>query len=308
MAIDGIQANESTSGGVPYAGTIYTNDTTLDAWQGIVNQNVGQASGSTGNVALISELESTLNNAFLQINALAATTGYASVSSTSLDGLNTQNGIAETFVINITSGLSLSDYVYITGDAGDIFVLRWDSDLTTSGYQGQAKLQSGGGIVPLGGLKPTNFINVAGDLGASGGGDPPAPPYPQGPRFNDGQGALCTGCQNFDQGGFFTGYWLTTGSPTNPADATHSVPYGKSSSLSNGVFVGGWYSINTEFSMTSGTSGVYVSPPITPAIDVKKEVSVDNQLTWDDANSPTGPTTFAAARSTSGSRSPTAAT
>ena len=263
VAVDGIQADERTSGGVPFAGTIYTNDSTLSAWQNIVNQNSGQASGSTGNVALISQLETSLNSAFTQINALAVTPGYASASSTSLDNLDTTNGIAETFVINITSGLGISSKIDITGDAGDIFILRWDTDANFSnGYDGQVKFQSGGAIVPHGGLKPTNFIHVAGDIGSSGGGSTPASPYPQGPRLNDGQGALCTGCQDFSGGGYFTGYWLTTGSPDNPADGTHSVPYGDSSSLSNGIFVGGWYSINTKFSMTSGTSGVYVSPPV----------------------------------------------
>ena len=39
VAVDGIQAAERTSGGVPYAGTIYTNDSTLGAWASIVDQN-----------------------------------------------------------------------------------------------------------------------------------------------------------------------------------------------------------------------------------------------------------------------------
>ena len=49
---------------------------------------------------------------------------------------------------------------------------------------------------------------------------------------------------------FFTGYWLTTGDPAN----------GDTSPLSNAIFVGGWYSSTDKFSMTSGTSGVYVAP------------------------------------------------
>jgi hypothetical protein len=51
-------------------------------------------------------------------------------------------------------------------------------------------------------------------------------------------------------GGFFTGYWLTTGKPGSY----------ESSSLSNGIFVGGWYTLAVKFSMTSGTSGAYVAP------------------------------------------------
>lgn len=104
-------------------------------------------------------------------------------------------------------------------------------------------------------MTATNFINVAGDINASGGGTNPASPYPQGPRYDDGLGALITGGSDFAGGGFFTGYWLTTGDPVK----------GETSSLSNAIFVGGWYSSTTKFSMTSGTSGVYVSPIPEPA-------------------------------------------
>jgi SdrD B-like domain/Secretion system C-terminal sorting domain len=253
VAVDGIQAKERTSGGVPFAGTIYTNDGSLSNWSGIVSQNAGQATVATNQTLLISGLEADLANAFAQINAMVPSPGYASVSATSLNNLNTQNSVAETFVINITSGLSVSSKINITGDAGDCFVLRWDTDGNPiNGYQGQTKFQSGGAIVPKGALKPSNFINVAGDINSSGGGSNPPAPYPQGPRTNNGTGSLISNASNFNGGGFFTGYWLTTGKPTT----------GESSSLSNGIFVGGWYTIATKFSMTSGTSGVYVAPNI----------------------------------------------
>ena len=126
MAIDGIEADERTSGSFAYAGTIYTNDATLDAWQDIVDNNPGQAFGSTNQTTLISGLESSLESVFTQINALTATAGYSSVSSTSLDGLNTQNSINEVYVINVTSGFQVSSQISITGDAGDVFILRLD--------------------------------------------------------------------------------------------------------------------------------------------------------------------------------------
>lgn len=293
VAVDGIQADERTSGSVPYAGTMYTNDNTFGAWQSIIDQNPLQATGVTNEVARINDLEADLISAIQQINALPASPGFGSVSSTSLDGLNTQNGINEVFVINITSGLNFSSKINITGDPGDVFILRWDTDGDpTNGYQGQLKPQSGGAIVPLGGLTPTNFINVAGDINASGGGTTPASPYPQGPRFNDGQGALINGGSDFSGGGFFTGYLLTTGSP-DIFDPGSGLFIGDTSSLSNGIFVGGWYTLTTQFSMTSGTSGVYVSPnPSTlqaPDVDIEKFVSVDGGVTFEDSDTDPGP-------------------
>ncbi len=285
VAVDGIQAKERTSGTVPFAGKIYTNDTTLGAWQNIVDANSGQASGMTDQTARISGLEADLISAFQQTNALTATPGYSSVSSASLNGLNTQNGKDETFIINVTSGLNFSSQINITGDGGDVFILRWDTDGNPiNGYQGVVKPQSGGAIVPHGGLTPSNFINVAGDIQSSGGGSTPGTPYPQGPRYDGGQGALIDGGSDFSGGGFFTGYWLTTGKPDS-YDADTGLYYGATQSLSNGIFVGGWYTITTKFSITSGTSGVYVSPRgAHPSIDVEKYVSVDYGTTWLDAD------------------------
>src|SRR6185312_7035096 len=202
VAVDGLSASERTSGRVAYAGTIFTNDSSLGAWQSIVNQNASQASASTGNTSLISSLKGSLTAAFAQINSLPATPGYESVSSTSLNGLNTTDGVAKTYVINVTSGFQVSSQINITGDPGDVFILRWDSDHNfNNGYQGMVKFQSGGAIVPYGGLTPASFIHVAGDIDASGGGSNPAAPYPQGPRLNDGTGALIRGGSNFQGGG-----------------------------------------------------------------------------------------------------------
>jgi hypothetical protein len=259
VAVNGVVASERTSGTIPYAGTIYTNNNTLGPYQNIINANTGQASYYLNESTRLTNLKTDLENAFKQINALTTTSGYSGVSAMSLDGLNTQNGINQTFVINITSGFQVSNHINITGDAGDLFVLRWDNDANFSnGYNGQVKFQSGGAIIPLGGLKPTNFISVAGDINSSGGGSNPALPFPQGPRINNGTGSLINGGSNFNGGGFFTGYWLTTGTPTiAPAGEQ---PYGKTAAQSNGIFVGGWYTKTTEFSLTGGSSGVYIQP------------------------------------------------
>lgn len=253
VAVNGLIARERTSGSVPFAGTIYTNDNSFPSWQNILNQNTSQSSGVTNASIQVNPLINSLNTAFADINAMTPSFGFENVSSTSLNGLNTQNSIAEIFVINITSGLSVSSKINITGDAGDLFILRWDTDADpNNGYQGITKFQSGGAIVPLGGLIATNFVNVAGDISSSGGGNTPAAPYPQGPRLDNGSGALIANGADFNGGGFFTGYWLTTGDPVT----------GKTQSLSNAIFVGGWYTTSTQFSMTSGTSGVHLAPSV----------------------------------------------
>lgn len=268
VVVDGLQARERTSGGVPFAGTLYTNDSTGGAWQSIVTTNAGQASLVTGQTSLVSGLEKDLVTAIQDINALAPTAtasfagrsyNFANLSSSALNGLNTTDGIGQTFVINVTSGLQVSQKINISGDANDVFVLRWDTDANPgNGYQGQVKFQSGGAIVPNGGLKLGNFIHVAGDINSSGGGSNPAVPFPQGPVNEDG--TLIQGGKNFSGGGFFTGYWLTTGAPSSTPDPLTGLYTGPTSSLSNGIFAGGWYSLTTKFSMTSGTSGVHVCP------------------------------------------------
>jgi uncharacterized repeat protein (TIGR01451 family) len=256
VVVDGIQAKERTSGTVPFAGNLITNDTTLSSWQAIVDKNTGQATRQTGQLALVAGLKAELAAAFSQINRLAATSGFTSVSATSLNGLNTQDGINRTYVINVTSGFEVSTKINVRGDSGDVYVLRWDSDANfADGYEGLVKFKSGGAIVPLGGLTAGNFIHVAGDITASGGGSNPASPYPQGPRLNNGTGALIANGDDFSGGGFFTGYWLTTGAPTASNNAL--VSGGKTSPFSNAIFVGGWYSLSDSYSMTSGTSGVH---------------------------------------------------
>ncbi len=252
VAVNGLLAQTRTSGTLAYAGTIATNAAGPGAWQRILGANLGQATVLPAQTALLDALDASLDDAFAQVDALAATPGFESRTPASLDGLDSTDGRAETIVVNVTSQMKVSSQIAVTGDAGDVYVLRWDEDADASnGYDGEVKFQSGGAIVPLGGLTAGNFVHVAGDINASGGGATPAAPYPQGPRLDGGRGALIGGGQDFSGGGFFTGYWLTTGEPGSA----------KTSSLSNAIFVGGWYSSAKKFSLTSGTSGVHVCPP-----------------------------------------------
>jgi uncharacterized repeat protein (TIGR01451 family) len=259
VAVNGLRASRRSSGSFAYAGTIFTNDHTMGGWQRILNNNPAQSAASFGQTTRLAQLEADLKAAMLEINALPVTPGFESRASTSLAG--DYSARPETrFVINVTSGFGISSKIEIRGRADQIFILRWDTDANfANGYQGQVKFQSGGAIVPMGGLTAANFVHVAGDLNASGGGSNPAAPFPQGPRLNNGYGALIPGASNFSGGGFFTGYWLTTGRPTTRDPAT-GLWFGETSSFSNAIFVGGWYSMTTKFSMTSGTSAVHVCP------------------------------------------------
>jgi hypothetical protein len=261
VAIRGTVARERTSGSFGYAGTIFTDAPQLRAWQRIVDNNPGQAASSGNETARINALEAELKARIVELSNLPATTGFASRSAASLNGLDFSGSPETRIVINVTSGLGVSSRINIGGRADQVIIIRWDTDGNPANlrYEGQVKFQSGGAIVPQGGLTPSNFIHVAGDINSSGGGSTPPPPFPQGPRLDDGQGALIGGGSNFSGGGFFTGYWLTTGKPSI-RDAATGIWFGETASFSNAIFVGGWYSMTTKFSMTSGTSAVHICP------------------------------------------------
>lgn len=257
VAINGLQASERTSGNFAFGGKLYSNAASAEGWQNIINNNGAQASFIGNQQGLLNQLHNDLEGAFSEINILEVTGGYDGISPEILNGFNSENNTPETFVFNINDEFTVKTKINIRGDFDDLFIFRWDTDRNFSnGYNGQVKFQSGGAIVPQGYLNAWNFIHVAGDINASGGGNTPAAPYPQGPRTQGGYGPLINGGSDFNGGGFFTGYWLTTGKPE--IFTAGEQPYGKTSSLSNAVFAGGWYSKTTKFSMTSGTSGVYV--------------------------------------------------
>jgi len=253
VAYDGNQATEKMNSHVPpFAGTLFTNAANQGSWAGIVTGNIPQATSSTGNTAKISGLETDLASAFSQINALSATAGYTSVSSAALNGLNTQNGIAETFVINITSGFTVNTHLNVTGDANDTFILRWDTDANFSnGYGGEVSFANGGCINPLGNLTPTNFISVAGDIGTSGTTNNISTCTGLAPYLNQLATTVVGGGAPADGGGAFTGYWLTTGDPTTHDPGT----------LAGAVFVGGWYTSTDTFSLDGASGGVWARPP-----------------------------------------------
>ena len=162
------------------------------------------------------------------------------------------NGVSDTVVIDITDGGG-DEYYVVDGDAEDIFVFRWDK---AGNYGTSVMFEDGGGVVPLdgGNLTPGNFVHLAGVL-ESGGGGVRYPSLPCGPSDNEfnevvtGAEADCTVDGNFNEGGFFVGYWLTIGASNNENGA-----------FSNSNFAGGWYTNNTKFNFKSDSSGIHWCP------------------------------------------------
>ena len=173
---------------------------------------------------------------------LPATPGYEAWQAAAAEGttLDFKGCPGELIVIDAVGNFDINRPINICADASDLVVIRWDPN-------NQVKFSGGGGIIPTCGLTPDRLVHIAGDLNGSGGGSNP-PGLPQCPQGKDG--SCIPGSSNFNGGGWFVGYWLTTGKSAG----------GQTSTMSNVIWVGGWYSITTKFSMTSGTSGSYYPP------------------------------------------------
>ncbi len=255
VAVNGLVARERSSGSFDYIGTIHTNRDQLDRYQRIINNNPSTASVQYNQHGLLDMLEADLEHAIATITDLPVTPGFESRSSSSLNGLDVQDGQGRVYVINVTSGLSSSSPINIYGDEDDLFILRWDTNPSVPGYFGEVRFSGGGGINPLGALTPANFVHVAGSLNSSGGGSNLSGVLPY----------IAEIPNSFSGGGFFVGYWLTTGDPSKKFE---------SSSFSNARFVGGWYTSATKFSMTSGTAGVHVLPTRRPSLGQCEQNSI----------------------------------
>ena len=238
-------AKEETSGTVPYAGEIVTVHPSLTDFQTIIDNNVGQATGADGQTTMATQLTSDFDAAVAQIDSLAVDPSYhitTSDPSTDVNNLNTQNGISETYIIDVTGGdITIQDPISITSDASDIFVWRWNK---ANGYANEVDFKDGNTIIPQGGLSPGNFFHLAGYLKSSGGGNPPPEPYPQGPYIDN---ALITNGAAYSNENYFTGYWLTID------------PNSSQAKISNAVWVGGWYTNTTHIEIDKG-GGYYTCP------------------------------------------------
>ena len=156
IAVNGIIANEDSSGSFAYAGTIYTNDVLANGigkWQDFVDANSApsvtpsQAFVDYDEVQRISDLNTDFINAWNDLDNRPSTPAYTSLNTlTALSNHNFQDNNPETIVIDITGDFNPKSHFQIQGDAGDIFVLRWDK---ANNYAAQVKFQDGGAIAPV---------------------------------------------------------------------------------------------------------------------------------------------------------------
>ena len=100
------------------------------------------------------------------------------------------------------------------------------------------KFQSGGAIVPQGGLTAGQLHPRGGRHQLLGRRQQPARPLSAGAASEQRDGRLDQRSVDFSGGGFFTGYWLTTGA--DHARLSERPLLGKIAP-SNAIFVGGWY-------------------------------------------------------------------
>lgn len=218
---------------------VFTESSARAAWNGPSDSYIGEVA-LAGSDDRSSRLKQQFETAVAAIQALQPTPGYEDVDLSSLDGLDTRDGVNMTYVMNITRWDG-RQVINIAGDAGDTFIFRWDSDPSTPHPEGEVRFHSGGGINPLGDLSPTNFVHLAGQINASGGGQVPSGLR----RYIEDLPDTTSG------GGYLTGYWLTLGDSVrarNPA-------------LSRARIVGGWFTAAAHFSITSSSAGIRVAPP-----------------------------------------------
>ena len=237
-----------------YTGKIVTSDTSsLGHWQTIVDQNSDTATVEFGVSA--SKLRDDFRKAMDEIKAKTVTTGFHDVTVHDFKDpafANFQNGLGETIVIDIRPGRVEGFNMYVTGDADDTIIFRWDEDVDpTNGLSGKSEVKRGGAIVPLGGLKPNRIIHAMYELAAPGGPEdaPPSelwsqPSYPNGnpiPRATNFAGAS------------LTGYWLIEGN----------------SKLDSGIIFGGLYTMSPsfEFKMSAGMHVPLATPEEEEVLD-----------------------------------------
>ena len=218
---------------------VFTEAAGRAAWKGPSDNYVGDVA-LAGSDSRSMRLKQQFESAVTTIKSLQPTPGFENVDLSSLNGLDTRDGVNRTYVMNITRWDG-RQVINIAGDAGDTFIFRWDSDPTTAHPEGEVRFHSGGGINPLGDLTPTNFVHLAGQINASGGGQ-----VPSGLRkYTEDLPGTASG------GGYLTGYWLTLGDSAraqNPA-------------MSRTRVIGGWFTSAKSFSITSSSAGIRVAPP-----------------------------------------------
>mmetsp|Transcript_23495 Transcript_23495/g.44678 ORF Transcript_23495/g.44678 Transcript_23495/m.44678 type:complete len:374 (+) Transcript_23495:432-1553(+) len=215
------------------------------------NENAADVEFVYEQTDLAAELSQEYDDIVAEILSYNAHEGYSTAMPADFftpGAVNFENGIAETIVIDIKTEKVQSDYMYVTGDAEDIIIFRWDDHWAcqaNNGCQGKIEIKEGSAIIPLGGLPMNRIINIAEEINAAG--EVYAPSeykelgYDQ-PHFEDG-----TPMPNGKKfaGGFFSGYWFVTGEKLQADQAQ---------------IIGGVYTKAKDVELTK-SAGMHLTPP-----------------------------------------------
>jgi len=297
-----------SSGGYEWAGTMFVDIDSSDEGEFAWDRHVTEAAGNGNTAAMVwnantvvDGLTDDFHTAFNYLDGLTPDFVRSSLSAAFPDtysggigdgtplfhrdgsGNLFKNNVPETIVVEIDGGADSNSWWFVDGDASDIFVFLWRD---SSGEYTDLVKWGGGGIMPApdSDLKPGNFVHLAGKLGGSGGGNYPTW-IPNGANDNDFgvtvNEKVGEEMGEFKKGGWFVGYWLTIGDESSG---------NSNGSMSSSNFIGGWYSNNTDFILTSGMSGTQACPNVESIIVATTDAPTSGPTSIPTSSPTTNPT------------------
>lgn len=140
-------------------------------------------------------LATDFNRAVAEILSYGSTATMVSDDFLVKGAVNKENGVDETIVIDIKAEQIKEKVMYVTADARDTVIFRWDANqacATNGACSGRVEIKDGSAIVPLGGLTVDRIFHLADFIHAGGSRNPvPAELMPLGldkPTRPDGTG------------------------------------------------------------------------------------------------------------------------
>lgn len=240
---------------VAYGGKIYTSsseDNGIGEWSKILDNNPEQAQVRYDQAPLIKVLQTDFHTAMDEICDLEATEGYeaydAEKHAENEIPLDFEDGKNRLIVIDVKEDkMKVEKPLILKGDPGDLFVFRWGYQKKPDGtctYLEKVEFKNGGGIIPVGEVKPDRLIHAAGNIVGGGSGETPES-LPSFPTYGLNHTRVGGSANDWDAGGFFVGYWLTVGKSNRENDG-----------LGDAVFIGGWYTSAIKVSLKKGGTHV----------------------------------------------------